>query len=72
MFEKIETNFIFAYGKTAYPHAIQTAQRCFFFKLDSDEDELVTSTVQNSCYNCLYRKWTQDSFICMKKSAHEK
>lgn len=72
MFEKVGDYYLFTHGKTAYPHAVQTAQRCFFFKLDNDEDELVTSTAENSCYNCLYRKWTQESFICMKKSDNEK
>lgn len=58
-------NVIFRYGKDAYEKAIEAA--CEAFKLDKDEDELITSTAHNSCYNCLFRRWTRESFICMKK-----
>lgn len=61
---------IFQFGKHGYAEAIDAA--CEFFVLDKDEDELVTSTEQNSCYNCLFRRWTRESFICMKKSPDEK
>ncbi|MDD5051349.1 MAG: molybdopterin biosynthesis protein MoeB [Sulfuricurvum sp.] len=63
-------NTTFQFGKNAYAEAINAA--CDFFVLDKDEDELVTSTEQNSCYNCLFRRWTRESFTCMKMSRDEK
>lgn len=69
MFTYENGNFVFQYGKDDYQKAIDAA--CEAFLLDQDEDELITSTAQNSCYNCLFRRWTRESFICMKKSADE-
>lgn len=65
MFENINNKQIFKYGKDAYKKAILQAVDCKSFILDKDEDELITSIEQNSCYNCLYRRWTQESFMCM-------
>jgi hypothetical protein len=45
--------------------AAQAALACQHFALD-DEDELV-SDEELSCLNCRYRRWTQESFSCMKK-----
>lgn len=67
MFENIDNKKMFKYGKEAYTKAILQAKNCKNFILDKDEDELVTSTNKNSCYNCLYRRWTQKSFMCMAK-----
>lgn len=64
----LENNNIFKYGKEAYAKAIEQAISCGIFVLDKDEDECVTSIETNSCYNCLYRRWTKDSFMCMKIS----
>jgi hypothetical protein len=68
MFIQENGNFVFLYGKDNYQKAIDAA--CEAFELDKDEDELVTSTTQKSCYNCLFRRWTRESFICMKKGAN--
>lgn len=70
MFKNVDGKKVFRYGKKAYEYAIEAASSCPFFTLDTDEDELVTSTKQPSCYNCLFRKWTQDSFVCMAKVKH--
>ena len=56
----------FLYGKFEYEKAIEVASLCGYFRLDSDEDELVTNTNKPSCYNCLYRKWSKESFTCLK------
>ena len=45
--------------------AVQDAEACTHFTLD-DEDELV-SDEERTCLNCRYRRWTQESFLCMKK-----
>lgn len=45
--------------------AVQAAMACAHFALD-DEDELV-SDEEITCLNCRYRRWTQESFLCMKK-----
>lgn len=62
-FEKDNNKFKF--GKNNYEKAILAADNCTNFKLDRDEEEFVTSTNNNSCYNCLFRRWTSDSFTCM-------
>jgi hypothetical protein len=62
-------NFIFIHGKTAYERAKHVASNCSDFTLDKDEDEWVTSASSPSCYNCLFRRWTHQSFICMKKKS---
>jgi len=67
MFEYIDKKKIFKYGKEGYKEAVSQAISCKRFVLDKDEDELITSTDKNSCYNCLYRRWTQKSFMCMAK-----
>jgi hypothetical protein len=45
--------------------AVLRAQACAYFLLD-DEDELVSDEAV-TCFNCRYRRWTQESFTCMKK-----
>jgi hypothetical protein len=67
MFEKRNEKMTFIYGRENYEKAIEQALTCKDFILDKDEDELVTSTKKNSCYNCLYRRWTRESFVCLKK-----
>lgn len=69
MFVLENGNFIFRYGKDDYAKAIDAA--CESFIPDKDEDELITSTAKNSCYNCLFRRWTRESFMCMKKVVYE-
>jgi len=71
MFYKRDNSFVFKYGKRGYNKAIEAAALCKKFELDRDEDELVTSSKKNSCYNCLFRRWCSDSFICMKKGVYE-
>ncbi len=65
-------HFVFLHGRTAYEEAKKQARECSFFCLDKDEDEWVTTTVLPSCYNCLFRRWTPASFMCMKSECHEK
>ena len=40
------------------------AGNCPNFSLDDDDECVAEETV--SCLNCRYRKWTQDSFSCLK------
>ena len=56
----------FKFGKRDYKKAQLAAIICAVFKED-DEDEWVDSEIC-SCYNCRYRRWTETSFHCMKKS----
>jgi len=61
-----DINHIFLYGKHDYDKAKVVASKCSSFKLDVDEDELVTSIDFPTCYNCLFRRWSINSFQCMK------
>ncbi len=63
-FQIIETGKLFLFGKESPEKAGEAAEQCSFFQED-DEDEQV-SDILTSCYNCRYRRWTADSFICKK------
>lgn len=56
---------VFTGGRNSFDEAASVAQNCRFFKEDC-EDELVCDD-ETSCYNCRYRRWTSDSFECMKR-----
>jgi len=66
MFFQGNGKLVFKFGKDNYEKAKEQASTCKEFILDKDEDELVTCTKENSCYNCLFRRWTQESFVCLK------
>lgn len=55
---------VFTGGKNAYEAAERTAQDCAFFAEDCEEE--CVADAEKSCYNCRYRRWTNESFICMK------
>ncbi|WHH58822.1 hypothetical protein [Petroclostridium sp. X23] len=55
----------FAGGKNDWEKAAQVAGNCSNFSAD-DEDEWVADE-SRSCYNCRYRRWTMQSFICCKR-----
>lgn len=55
---------LFAHGKDAFAAAAQIAARCPQFRPDSEEEW--TAEEERSCYNCRYRRWTADSFQCVK------
>jgi molybdopterin biosynthesis protein moeB len=53
----------FRFGKFHYEKAREIAQNCAKFKLDNDEDE-VSCGGERSCYDCAFRRWSAQSFIC--------
>lgn len=55
---------VFPLGKEAWQEAVEAARTCTHFSVD-DEDEWV-SEEERSCYNCRYRRWTPESFVCLK------
>ncbi len=55
---------VFKHGHEAFNAAAEASLDCQHFRMD-DEDELVTDQ-DWSCYNCRYRRWTTDSFVCLK------
>lgn len=57
-------NWEFLHGKEAYREAVLASKQCNQF-VEDDEDELVTEEWR-SCYNCLFRRWTMNSLLCMK------
>ncbi|MBW1901004.1 MAG: hypothetical protein JRJ20_05145 [Deltaproteobacteria bacterium] len=54
----------FQFGKDNCLVAVGVALQCSSFTCD-DDDETVCDD-KRSCYNCRYRRWTSDSFECMK------
>ena len=57
--------FHFAGGKHDWSRAAAIAGSCAHFLLDH-EDELVAEE-SRSCYNCRFRRWTERSFVCLKR-----
>ena len=55
---------VFAGGMENWELAAETARRCSGFRPD-DEDEQVSDD-PISCYDCRYRRWDVDTFLCMK------
>ena len=56
---------LFSGGKDSFADASRIASDCSYFTEDC-EDELVCDDAV-SCYNCRYRRWTQNSFQCVKR-----
>lgn len=63
-------NHEFLFGKNNFEMAQKAV--CEKFVRDADEEECIVSTNISSCYNCLYRKWTQQSFVCIQRSNDDK
>ena len=58
----------YAGSKEDWQAVARIAAYCAMFKPD-DEDELVADELV-SCYNCLYRRWTVASFVCLNSSGY--
>ncbi len=54
----------FLYGKYDTERALAAAKKCDYFTEDCEEE--CVSDEPLSCFNCRYRRWTQESFTCMK------
>lgn len=52
-------------GKSDYDSAAREAASCGAFRADCEEECVADEDV--SCYNCRYRRWTRDSFMCMMR-----
>ncbi len=53
----------FRFGKFNYEKAREAARNCVNFKLDNDEEEMSCGG-ERSCYDCAFRRWSAQSFIC--------
>lgn len=53
----------FSNGKEDWTGAADRASNCLRFVPDVEEEWV--SDEERSCYNCRYRRWTTDSFVCM-------
>ena len=42
------------------------AKSCDDFVFDNDEEEFASDCSRQTCFNCLYRRWTADTFTCVK------
>jgi hypothetical protein len=54
----------FKYGWDNYHVAAETARQCAAFTSDDDDETITEDNV--SCYDCMYRRWTVNSFECVK------
>ncbi len=52
-------------GKADWKDAAETAEACSAFRMDCEEE--CVADEEASCYNCRYRRWTRNSFVCMKE-----
>lgn len=62
MNERLEK--VFQGGKEDWNIAEKAAMDCGQFKADVEEERVSDELI--SCYNCRYRRWTVESFNCMK------
>lgn len=53
-------------GRDAPDEAEAAAKECGSFIRDYEEECIFEDAV--SCYDCRYRRWTAESFECMKKT----
>ena len=51
-------------GRDAPREAEHAARECGFFSRDDEEECFASEDI--TCYNCRYRRWTSDSFECMR------
>ncbi len=63
MWKRKNETTVFLGGKEAYA-AAHMAERCPLFAEDCEEECVADDA--RSCYNCRYRRWTKESFVCMK------
>lgn len=56
---------LFSGGKTAFAAAAAAAERCPCFSPDCEEES--EAEEEKSCYNCRWRRWTAQSFECIKR-----
>ena len=66
MFDVIDGKAVWRGGKEDFAQAAATAAGCAAFRADCEEECVADEDV--SCYNCRYRRWTRDSFVCMKEN----
>lgn len=64
MWEQKNGKKTFSGGKTAFEDAARAAEHCAHFAEDCEEECIADDA--RSCYNCRYRRWTKESFVCMK------
>jgi len=53
---------LFRHGRENFNAAAQAAGSCTSFRADVEEEWVTDES--RSCYNCRYRRWTADSFVC--------
>lgn len=54
----------FTGGRDSWREAARQAELCPGFAADDEDEQTADDSV--SCYNCRYRRWTTDSFVCVK------
>lgn len=52
-------------GQFDWTQAAEAAASCGAFVFDCEEE--CVHEDERSCYNCRYRRWTRESFVCMKE-----
>jgi hypothetical protein len=65
-FEYKDNKKVFCGGREDWEKAEAAAKSCSFFKEDADEE--LAADAPRTCYNCRYRRWTGESFVCIKGS----
>lgn len=56
-------------GQQDYREAAALAEACKSFVEDYEEELMADEKI--SCYNCRYRRWTANSFQCLKQPSKE-
>jgi hypothetical protein len=51
-------------GNDDWQGAAQAARACLCFTADDEDEQVADEHV--SCYNCRYRRWGKETFVCCK------
>jgi hypothetical protein len=57
---------VFSGSKEDWAVVAQIAENCPGFRPDDEDERIADEDV--SCYNCRYRRWTMNSFVCLNKN----
>lgn len=63
MWIEIDGNKIFKHSLEDLSKMTQAAKECQMFVID-DEDEIIDDS--ESCQNCAFRRWGEDTIFCMR------
>lgn len=59
----------FTRGRNDFTAAARAAGECSWFREDDEDEQVADDAI--SCYNCCYRRWNVNSFVCTNSKRWE-